>query len=101
MNFNKTSAFVKENINHSEPYTRAVSPELDKLLPKSEIVMRSVSQLSPEMQSVVKKIIGKNFHIQVKKKGSGDWKNQISAASKKINILKNIQNKIFIKAAVS
>lgn len=48
---------------------------------------------------MIKKIIGNKGTN--KKRGDTDWNKQISAASKKINIPKNIQNKIFIKAAIS
>lgn len=47
-----------------------------------------MTSFSPELQNVVKKIIG-NKSTKMKS-GNIDWNQQISAASKKINIPKNI-----------
>lgn len=52
------------------------------------------------MQAVVRKIVGNK--AQGRKIATAyEGNRQISAASKKINIPKNIQNKMFIKASIS
>ena len=52
------------------------------------------------MQAIVKKIVGSKAHVR-KVATTFEGNRQISAASKKINIPKNTQNKIFIKASIS
>lgn len=52
---------------------------------------------SSEMQGVILKIIG-NSNMKPKKRAEEQI--SISAGSKKLNILKNIQSKIYIKQAI-
>ena len=58
-----------------------------------------IQALSPEMQGVVSKIVS---HKGLKKRTSmTDWSKHMSAGSKKINLMKNTQNKMYIKSVLS
>ena len=56
---------------------------------------------SSDMQHVIAKIIGASAQTVKKDYKGEEMSGHVSAISKKLNILKNIQNKIYIKQSIS
>lgn len=74
----------------------------DQVLTGEKDTEAVVAGFSEELQQVVNKIIGKSsVNMKTLANGKVDWSKHSSAASKAINIPKNVQTKMFIKAALS
>ncbi|CDW82666.1 ef hand family protein [Stylonychia lemnae] len=88
-NENRDSSSNQNNHNHSQNSQHPLHLHL--------INHSFMANFGPDMQNTIHKIVGSStIHNATK---AYDWSKQISAISKKVNILKNIQNKMYIKQA--